>query len=155
MDLVTTNQSGYWSGENIVYLMTASGENIAYFSSNTVGVNKLYYTVYNGYCKRSYLLIVEVVYIGKAELAELSYKKTNTAFNIYPNPAAENVFINLPDKAIYQISLTNISGKVMKQLETEFYQTNIKINVNDLPKGIYLVELKNKQTKILQKILIE
>jgi len=155
MDLVTTNKSGYWSGENIIYLMTASGENIAYFSSNRAGVSKLYYTVYNGYCKRSYLLIVEVVSIGKAELAELSYKKTNTTFNIYPNPATKNVFINLPDEAVYQVSLTNISGKLMKQLKTEFHQTNIEINVNDLPKGMYLVELKNEQTEIRQKILIE
>ena len=30
MDMVIDNKSGYWSGENIIYLMTASGENIAY-----------------------------------------------------------------------------------------------------------------------------
>jgi len=60
MDFVSDNKSGYWSGENIVYLMTASGENIAYFSSNSIGTYKLYYTVKNDVCEQSYFLLVEV-----------------------------------------------------------------------------------------------
>jgi len=155
MDLVTNNQSGYWSGDNIVYLMTATGENIAYFSSNTAGVNKLYYTVRNDFCERSYLLMLEVMSSGKAALSDLSYKTKKTSFNMYPNPTKKVVFIDLPEEVFYQISLTNISGKVVKQLKTELHITSVELNVNDLPKGIYLVELKNASTQLLQKLVIE
>jgi len=155
MDMVMTNQSGYWSGENIVYLMTATGENIAYFLANTAGIYKLYYTVRNDFCERSYSLIVKVASAGKAALSNSSYKTKNTSFNMYPNPTSKNVFIDIPDEAVYQISLTNISGKVVKLLETKMDENIIQMSVSDLPKGMYLVELKNASNQMLQKLIIE
>ena len=77
------------------------------------------------------------------------------SFNIYPNPTTGKVWINFPEKANYQIKLINISGKVMKQTQTNRYQKTTEINVGDLPKGIYLIELKNEQTKSIQKLIIE
>jgi len=90
MDLVATNKSGYWSGESIIYLMTANGENIAYFSANTTGVNKLYYTVRNEFCERSYLLIVEVDGAsGKPGTIGQMSMPISKSINIYPNQSGE------------------------------------------------------------------
>jgi len=155
MDLVTSNKSGYWSGENIVYLLTASGENLAYFTANIAGVYKLYYTVRNDYCEQSYLLILKVNADGKAALSDLSYKIKNTSFKMYPNPTTKHVFIDLPDATVYEITLTNISGKVLKQLETNKDETIIDMNLSDLPKGMYMVELKNEFSQSIQKLIVE
>jgi len=156
MNLVIANKSGFWSGENIIYLMTESGENIAYFTTNTAGIYKLYYTVKNEYCQRSYLVLLKVGNtFAKPSTTLQALKIASLTFNMYPNPTTKNVFIDLPDEAVYQISLTNISGKVVKQFETKMNESIIELNVKDLPKGMYLVELKNESTQMLQKLIIE
>jgi len=156
MDIVENNMSGYWSGENIVYLITQSGDNMAYFSANQEGIYKLYYTVKNEHCQRSYLMIIEVNGAsGKPVTIQQTYKPIFTSFNIYPNPASNKVFIDLPNEAAYQISLTDISGKIVKQLETKIGKSMVEMNVNDLSRGMYLVELKNASNHILQKLIIE
>jgi len=155
MDLVTINKSGYWSGKNVIYVMTESGENIAFFLSSAPGAYKLYYTVRNDFCERSYLLIVEVASAGKTALSDLPYKTTNTSFNMYPNPTTKNVFIDLPDETVYQINLTDISGKVVKQLETKMDERIAEINVKDIPKGVYFVALKNALHHKIRKLIVE
>jgi len=79
----------------------------------------------------------------------------NSTFNVYPNPAGQKVFVELPTEAVHQISLTDITGKVVKQLETGLNESTIEINVNDLPKGIYIIGLKNTSNQTLQKLIIE
>jgi len=156
MDLVTTNKSGFWSGENITYLMTASGENIAYFATNTAGVYKLYYTVKNDYCERSYLLLITVGNsFAKPSNTQQAQKTTSLAFNVYPNPTASKVFIDLPDEAVYQISLLDISGNVMKQIETNSEEAILEINVEDIPKGMYMIELQNEFSYSIKKLIVE
>jgi len=43
----------------------------------------------------------------------------------------------------------------MKQAKTEIYESIIELNVDDLPKGIYLVEVKNETGNLVQKLIIE
>lgn len=86
---------------------------------------------------------------------EEQLNQTINLFNIRPNPTTGKVFIDLPNEAVYQISLINISGKVVKQLKTKIDESMIEMNVSDLPKGIYLAELKNESNQMLQKLIIE
>jgi len=155
MDLVNTNKSGYWTGENVVYLITASGDNIAYFTANKIGNYKMYYTVRNNYCERSYLLLLRVGNSLAKPLATQQAQKKVSIFNIYPNPASNKIFINLPFETVCQITLTNISGKVVKQFETNVDESIIEMNVADLPKGMYLMELNNTSNQMMQKLIIE
>jgi len=103
----------------------------------------------------SFLVIVEQCPPAKTGAIEKEQKLTAPTFNIYPNPTSNIVFIDLPGKKEYQIRLMDISGKVMKQTETNLNEQLIEINVNDLPKGMYLVELKNEQSTNIQKLIIE
>jgi len=156
MDLVTTQKSGYWSGENVIYLVTDNGENIAYFSASTAGVYKLYYTVKNEFCEQSYLLVVSVGNtIAKPIIVEQTQKPASLSFDIYPNPSKNKVFIGLPDELNYQINLMDISGKVMRHIETKVGEKIIQMNVNGLPNGMYMIELKNEQNHKIQKLIIE
>lgn len=52
------------------------------------------------------------------------------------------VLIILLYQSVYQINLTNILGKIMKQLRMNKDETIMDVNVNDLPKGKYIAELK-------------
>jgi len=155
------------SGESITVYDTGN-YNFIYIQTPTS--NRLYFENGAFYCEDApgyscislYNLsnVVSVWNCGGAN----SLKKQNTItsnlklkeeFKIYPNPTSGKVFIDLPDESFTQINLMDISGKVINQIENNEYQTTIEMNVSDVPKGIYLVQLKNKQTQQLQKLIIE
>lgn len=59
-DFVEENKSGYWTGDGILSVATASGSPLWVFTPSSEGVTKLYYTVTNGICNQTYLFLVEV-----------------------------------------------------------------------------------------------
>jgi hypothetical protein len=67
----------------------------------------------------------------------------NTGVSIYPNPAAEEMEIKISNAptAVYQISLFDVNGKQVKTLTTninpEEGDHSLKVNVRDLPAGVY------------------
>ncbi len=140
-----------------VYVQTASESNL-YYQDGT-----FYCTDAPGYsCRSLYSLTnAEVVWNCGGNTFKKNQDASNAnfriveAFKIYPNPTTDKVFIDLPDEAIYQINLIDISGKIMKQMETEPYTTNVEINISDLTKGMYLVEMSNETSNTIQKLIIE
>ncbi len=63
------------------------------------------------------------------------------SFNIYPNPASEtlNISISSEQGQQQQIQIFNSMGVLMKELEIT---TSEKINIANLPSGLYLIHLK-------------
>jgi len=60
MDFVEENTAGYWTGDNVTSFATADGKTTWTFTSIETATTKLFYTVKNGSCSQSYLLVVEV-----------------------------------------------------------------------------------------------
>ncbi|NOZ34910.1 MAG: T9SS type A sorting domain-containing protein [Chlorobi bacterium] len=82
------------------------------------------------------------------------YNKQDNKINIYPNPAKNSVNIISPEKII-SIKLKNILGKTIINLHNLNTNTFI-LNLNDLSKGIYFMEITNvANTKILKKLIKE
>jgi len=157
MDVVSTNKTGYWSGTNIVSFLDQNNDNISYFSSNETGLYKLYYTVKNDFCENSYFLVVNVVNENSSASRPILSNtfENDDILSIYPNPATDKVFINFTGKDDYNLKLTDITGKVIKQIEAVNYQNITAIDVSDVNKGIYFIELKNRENKTTQKLIIE
>lgn len=162
MDMVETNKTGYWSGNNIIHVMTINGENIPYFSSDLTGSHKLYYTVKNGNCESNYPLIVdivdEVVIINKERgaLNLVDYRTSETIkndeFDIYPNPTSiGKIFFDFKGNAKENRSYTvfNIGGQALLKGELK---SNSAIDFHHLSKGLYIIEVQGKSIK---KLVIE
>ncbi|HCA09760.1 MULTISPECIES: T9SS type A sorting domain-containing protein [unclassified Chryseobacterium] len=70
---------------------------------------------------------------------------------VYPNPAKDNFRINNPEKLkISSVEIIDASGKLIRTL-----QGSEEYNVSDLPKGNYILKIKNeggltKMTKLLK-----
>lgn len=91
-------------------------------------------------------------------IEENSALKTNS-FNVYPNPANDNVYVNfdLKSNANVNITITNMVGQTVKTITNNNMNgsQNINIDVKDLNAGVYFVNLKvNNETKV-QKLVIE
>ncbi len=63
---------------------------------------------------------------------------TESDINIYPNPSSE--FINITSKySIKKISIYSINGKKISELD--YNSKNIKLNIDKLKKGLYIIKL--------------
>ncbi|MGD0711422.1 MAG: FISUMP domain-containing protein [Bacteroidales bacterium] len=70
---------------------------------------------------------------------------------IYPNPATNNITIEVPQPAI--IDITNIQGQIIKTLKTIGNKTNIDISA--FPDGVYVVEMKTEKGIKVNKFMKE
>lgn len=86
--------------------------------------------------------------INIVDLENLGLTENNkTAISIYPNPATSYVNINSLEK-IDTIIITDLTGKVITK-----EQNSNKINVNHLPKGVYLIKIKTDNSESIQKFI--
>jgi hypothetical protein len=61
--------------------------------------------------------------------------------NIYPNPVSDKLNINIKDNERSEITLTDIAARKLLQQK---FTNSITINTEQLAKGIYIYELRNK-----------
>lgn len=74
-------------------------------------------------------------------------------FAVYPNPANEEININFAKAAHNTIALRNVTGEIL--FSAENYSLQTKIDASNLPKGIYFVEVKGQDGKILNKKIVK
>lgn len=159
--IIEINTNGNWSA-------TSDVPWISFYPSSGFGNDTIYIT-----CEEntSYLTRIGSIVIDADN--EYSLKSTNTQtikiiqvgilkeittnvpiitqdINIYPNPASTfiNVNINEPSK----INILSIDGTIIKQCIIE---NNNQINIDDLPSGIYFVQIENQNIMFTKKIIVK
>ena len=73
------------------------------------------------------------------------------AVNIYPNPASERIHL-VSDTAIETIRIFDITGQLHKKQRMKSYQGDV--NVEQLPAGLYLIEILTADGAYIKKIQI-
>lgn len=71
---------------------------------------------------------------------------------IYPNPAKENVTINLQDSRKATISIHTLNGRLIKRYEFSAHEKAV-FSVADLPKGIYILQVMCDQKIFTEKLI--
>jgi hypothetical protein len=68
-------------------------------------------------------------------------------FSIYPNPASSELTLRSNASLfINEIRIVDASGRYVKQLSLEYYlQSELKINIDDLAKGVYQLQIINEK----------
>ena len=77
-------------------------------------------------------------------------------FTIFPNPSKGDFIIHLPDDHSYNtLEILNIDGRIIytKTIDRNIASVAIELNPN-LPKGLYLIKLKEKDSYLTKKIVI-
>jgi len=80
-----------------------------------------------------------------------THELANSIVSIYPNPTIDVISIDVIGQLNYNASLYNLEGKQIKSIPN-----SNQIFVNDIPQGIYLLEIKDIQTgqKVVEQIII-
>ena len=74
-----------------------------------------------------------------------------SALNIYPNPATDFIMV---EGAIEAFQLTDLTGKMMLTGQNR-HNNVVRIETGDLPKGIYLLQLKTPLGSGIKKMIID
>ena len=81
--------------------------------------------------------------IGLAEV-------TKNAFGIYPNPASSQLFVKSETNA--QVSIIDLTGRVVKEIETTDEITTI--DINDVNEGVYFIMIQDEKNRIVEKLVV-
>jgi len=101
------------------------------------------------------------VVFAKQQLGILGCAPTNiyedgwiSSLNIYPNPIKETLFIDVINSSELKINLFSIMGQ---KIETKniIEGNKLKIELSDLPKGIYIVKISGNNSSITKRLIKE
>lgn len=84
--------------------------------------------------------------IGYAEIEE-------GKFNIYPNPATSVVYVESSNSNNAQVSIIDLTGRCVKQIETNGNIT--AISTDDINKGVYFIMIQQDNNKVVEKLIVK
>jgi hypothetical protein len=81
----------------------------------------------------------------------------NLDIKIYPNPANEYFFINFTsvEYTKFNISVYDILGKLIKELDRQYQGSNFKVDIKDIPEGIYFLNINWDKENIVKKLVVQ
>jgi subtilisin family serine protease len=68
--------------------------------------------------------------------------------SIFPNPSSDYLYVQC-EIAFDEISIVNLAGAVLYRKEILSRSELLKIDISDLPKGLYIVSVSEKDTKMI------
>lgn len=74
----------------------------------------------------------------------------NNALTVYPNPASSQLFVKSETNA--QVSIIDLTGRVVKEIETTDEITTI--DINDVKEGVYFIMIQDGNNRIVEKLVV-
>lgn len=75
---------------------------------------------------------------------------------VYPNPSSGIFTISKNNSIqISKIKIFDTNAKMVKEINAEVFDTNNTINLSELSKGMYFMEISTKEDKVVKKVMIE
>lgn len=136
----------YHKFEDGTFTLVQFTEELNFVHENPASGTHFYYVtaVYNG-GESDPSNEIEVSYV----ISSLEQNLVSSA-RIYPNPASDFITIQAEEN-IYEISIFNQQGQLVLQEESKLQQ--MRINIIDLPAGLYTLKLKAENRVILKKLI--
>ena len=83
-------------------------------------------------------------------------ESNSTIISLYPNPANDKVKLEIKGLTkSTNVIVYDINGREVRQFNINAEQTELEIEVKDLPKGIYNVKILNNNFSISRKLIVQ
>jgi hypothetical protein len=79
----------------------------------------------------------------------------NSALTIFPNPSKDCFYVNSNQMDLEEISVLDLNGRILSKVFPEKNSSQQKVITESLEKGVYLVEVKIKNSILTRKIVVE
>jgi hypothetical protein len=82
-------------------------------------------------------------------------KAVGTPFSLYPNPANQNIYLQLPalSRVAGQVNIYTLQGMLISHVDTKPGENKIHLDIQNLPSGMYLVELQTSEGRTVQRFI--
>lgn len=94
-----------------------------------------------------YLLLAMVLALGTVSLKAQSPVIGKSDLSVFPNPANEFISVKDNNDIVGQIAIYSLIGRKLKEFD---YVKGEHYPISDLPKGMYLVQVLDKNREILK-----
>tara|TARA_B100001540_G_C15810087_1_gene644075 strand:- start:1600 stop:2688 length:1089 start_codon:yes stop_codon:yes gene_type:complete len=95
--------------------------------------------------------VEEVEFLESSGVSSVS-ESNNTYFSVFPIPATYNVTITSESNDEVNTVLSDINGREVKRFE---FINSITLNLEDLDKGTYILNLKTENGELVKKLIVE
>jgi hypothetical protein len=85
--------------------------------------------------------------VGKQELEIQTLK-------VYPNPASDKLFVELPEPGMEKLIITDLMGRVLIHQEI-FSDQRVELDLNSLRKGMFIISISKGQKKYMSRFMVE
>jgi hypothetical protein len=99
-------------------------------------------------------LFLDNINIGNQDKLNTAFIQ-NSSFVIYPNPASENITIYNPTETPFQLSIRDLTGKILSYYNVESNESTYSINTSHFSSGLLLIEIVNQNGRHLSQLVIE
>lgn len=89
--------------------------------------------------------------------SEMTANFSATSIKISPNPASDFVQVDLPENTTSgSLSIVSASGQMLRSVQVSEGETNVQLNLQDLPKGLFLVRFAQLDGRVwTQKMVLQ
>ena len=123
------------------------------FYDNLINMNSATISLSDTSEVRAQELNVNILKAKSAEYVFVPEEMRESTLKVFPNPASDKLYIRFHgwdgEKEIKILDITGRSVYLLKSAEE-----NLEIDISTLPKGIYLIHVKNKLQYVVNKIKI-
>ena len=109
-------------------------------------------------CSYTYTQTVGITACGPKDDGGRLSQATTKKLSLYPNPAKESFILRIGSTEIVdkEIQILDTSGRLIRRVELNPMQNQVKVNTQELSNGIYLVQLRSGTSIIAtEKIVVE
>jgi|GEM_PF-5028909 len=84
------------------------------------------------------------------------YDAQNTGFFLYPNPAVDRIYLQIPEggNSSPHLSIRDIAGRLVQELFVG-PRTLVELHLPDLIAGLYLVTLADEDSTVTERLLLK
>ena len=119
---------------------------------DSIPLNSPIHVVFRHYATNQYILGLDNINVITGDLTSTNDLYSET-FTVYPNPSNGIFVIELGVIEKYDVTVYNVLGQTVFSTFTNTMLTTIDLSSFD--KGVYTVELKDKNASYIEKVIVE
>jgi hypothetical protein len=89
----------------------------------------------------------------RTDESEIRETSATNVLSVYPNPAQSNFTLQLPEGIVFDITISDITGRQI--FEEKNVEAQKQIDCSDFPAGVYFIQAKGDNTVITTKFTRE
>ncbi|ADY52505.1 hypothetical protein Pedsa_1952 [Pseudopedobacter saltans DSM 12145] len=125
-------------------------------AGNSSSIKNYYYDDENPLNGNNYYKLVQIDLDNKETelgIRIVSFELTDLSLQLYPNPTDDVVNISFRNSKYNLLTVTDLSGKVLQQVQIKPDESSMKVSLGNYPTGTYLLRFNGNDGTVTEKVM--